>query len=127
MTTDDKPLPEKKKRISRKKKPAETPTEKVEDDKIVTAAIKSALEDYKLRREITQDNVEILSTIMEEYLQNFLVIGYNYDGEMIAYTSAKSQLQADSLNTGLYKYITQSASRGMPPVPPPGHHGPPSY
>lgn len=119
MTTEDNPPPEKKKRVNRKKKGI---TESSEDKscKIVTAAIKIALEDYKTRREITQDNVEVLSTVIEEYLQNFLLIGYNYDGEMIAYTSAKSQLQSDSLNTGLYKYITQSAARGMPPVPPAG-------
>ena len=63
---------------------------------------------------------EAYPKLVKEYLQNFLLIGYNYDGEMIAYTSAKSQLQSDSLNTGLYKYITQSAARGMPPVPPAG-------
>ena len=118
MTTEENPKPEKKKQNNRKKKHSASEIPDTEECKMVHAAIKDVFEDYKARRELTQNNIEILSSVIEEYLQNFLIVGYNYDGEMIAYTSAKSQMQADSLNTGLYKYIAQNASRGIPPTPP---------
>ena len=94
---------------SRRKKKA-TP-----EEQLLADAFKDCLEDFKDRKRISQDNVDVISSIVEEYLQNFLIIGYNYDGEMLAYTSAKTQLQVDALNTGLSKYIMQNMQRGHQP------------
>ena len=112
----DKPKsPRKKKRVSKK-----TP-----EEQLIADALESCLGEYKERKKVSQDNIEIVSSVIEEYLQNFLIVGYNYDGEMLAYTSAKTQLQVDALNTGLQKYIIQNIQRGHQPPGmslPPGSH-----
>lgn len=87
-----------------------------DDNDIITASIKAYLEDYKERKKLNQDNIEIISSFLEEYLQTFLVIGYNYDGELISYSHGKTQAQIDALNTGVFRFINQHAMK--PPIIP---------
>ena len=100
-------------------------SKKTPEEQLIADALESCLGEYKERKKVSQDNIEIVSSVIEEYLQNFLIVGYNYDGEMLAYTSAKTQLQVDALNTGLQKYIIQNIQRGHQPPGmslPPGSH-----
>jgi len=87
-----------------------------DDNTLITASIKAYLEEYKERKKLNQDNIEIISSFLEEYLQTFLVIGYNYDGELISYSHGKTQAQMDALNTGLFRFINQHAMK--PPTIP---------
>jgi hypothetical protein len=89
------------------------------EDKLIVGAIKTYLENHKERKRVNQDNIEMLTTILEEYLQSFLIIGYNYDGEVVTSTSAQNQVQVDALNTGILRYIGQHMARDIPPPPPP--------
>ena len=38
---------------------------------------------------------------MEEFLRSFILIGYNLNSEPIVITNARSQIDADALNTAL--------------------------
>lgn len=98
---EDKPAPKKRKAQARKK----------EDDEssLIAASIRAYLEEYKERKKLNNDNIEIVASILEEYLDSFLLIGYNYEGESITYSHAKTQAQVDSLNTGIFRFINQHA------------------
>ena len=92
-----------------------------DDNDLITAKINAYLEEYKERKKLSQDNIEIITSVLEEYLDTFLIIGYNYDGEMISYSHAKNQAQFDALNTGIFRFINQHAVK--PPTLP--GYGPP--
>ena len=99
---DDKP------KSSRRKKSANE-DEESNVDSLVAASIRSYLEHYKERKKLNQDNVDIITSVLEEYLDTFMIIGYNYDGEMISYSHAKTQAQIDALNTGIFRFINHHA------------------
>ena len=71
---------------------------------------------YKQNKQLSQENVDIISSFIEEYLQAFILIGYNYDGEFITHAHSKSPLQSDALNTGLHKFLIKALGRNsLPP------------
>ena len=95
---------------SSSKKPRKRSSDKtVDGDAIMHATIRAALENYKERKKLNQDNVEIITAVLEEYLDTFMIIGYNYDGEMVSYSHAKTQAQVDALNTGIFRFINLHA------------------
>jgi len=64
----------------------------------------------KLREQLnTKDgntrNVEILSSIIEEFLSSYIIMGYALDGTPINIISAHNQQEADSLTTLINKFI----------------------
>ena len=94
---------------SSSKKPRKKTGDAVDSDAIMHATIRAALENYKERKKLNQDNIEIITAVLEEYLDTFMIIGYNYDGEMLSYSHAKSQVQVEALNTGIFRFINQHA------------------
>ena len=99
-------------------------------DEELKEAISTKLRQFYNKKTIHQENVQDLASVIDEFLQNYLLIGYNYDGDVISYTSASTQLQADSLNTAIVKFITTSQkniSDGPPSqnpfIPPPPSPG----
>jgi len=101
--------PDKDKPKSSRSKKASIDAEEDRANALMTASIKAYLENYKERKKLNQDNIEIITAILEEYLESFLIIGYNYEGEMIQYSHARTQAQADALNTGIFRFINQHA------------------
>lgn len=81
-------------------------------DEEVENILKDTLKKYKERKKINQENAEVIGAIIEEYLQSFLLVGYNYNGDMITYSHATSQIQADAVNHALLKITSQ---REIPP------------
>ena len=55
---------------------------------------------------------------INEYLSNFILIGYTLDGTHVNYTCGKTTKDYDALNTALHKYIVDNYA---PPPPPPGN------
>jgi hypothetical protein len=53
-----------------------------------------------------------ISMQMQEYLSNYILIGYTVDGHAVNITYAPSPKDMDALNTGLHKYILDGPSRG---------------
>lgn len=91
------------------RKPRKKSSETTGSDALMHASIRAYLENYKERKKLNQDNIEIITAVLEEYLDTFMIIGYNYDGEMISYSHAKTQAQVDALNTGIFRFINQHA------------------
>jgi hypothetical protein len=99
QTNSDNPeLPKKKK----------TPIKKSKDIKPVvsTDQIKKLLRDALLKNidDISKQNeieIDALIATMEEFLRSFILIGYNLNSEPIVITNARSQIDADALNTAL--------------------------
>lgn len=91
------------------RKPRKKSSETADNDALIHASIRAYLENYKERKKLNQDNIEIITAVLEEYLDTFMIIGYNYDGEMISYSHAKTQAQVDALNTGIFRFINQHA------------------
>lgn len=60
------------------------------------------------RKKQHDKNVKAMCTHVEEYLSNFILIGYTVNGEPVQVTCARSQKDVDSLSTGLQKYIVSS-------------------
>lgn len=58
---------------------------------------------------------------VEEYLSNFILIGYTLDGKQVNFTIGKTTKDYDSLNTALHKYILDNYA--PPPPGPPGNFG----
>ena len=56
---------------------------------------------------------------VEEYLSNFILIGYTLDGKQVSFTCGKTTKDYDSLNTALHKYILDNYA--PPPPGPPGN------
>ena len=99
------PPKKKRKRRNRKRSSSkETPA----GYELIRAALESHLIDHAKKRQDQKRNVEQLSSIIEEYLSSFVLLGYNYDGEPVTLVSASTQQQSDSLSTLLQKFIINS-------------------
>jgi len=103
-------MPSKKESSSEENNMKKETREKADEE--VENILKDTLKKYKERKKINQENAAVVGSIIEEYLQSFLLIGYNYNGDMITYSHASNQIQADAVNHALLK-ITQQ--RELPP------------
>ncbi len=70
-----------------------------------------ALRDYE---KITQENIDIVSGVLNEYLQSYVLLGYNYDGNPITVVHAENQLQRDAVNIALIRHINNSSKSSGP-------------
>lgn len=62
-------------------------------------------------------NLKALDSLLSQYLDSFIVIGYDTAGEYVNLVSAHNEQSADSLSTGLHKFITNNI-RGGNQIPP---------
>ena len=62
-------------------------------------------------------NLKALDNLLSQYLDSFIVIGYDTTGEYVSLVSAHNEQSADSLSTGLHKFIMNNIRGGnqMPP------------
>ncbi len=52
---------------------------------------------------------------MQEYLDNYVLIGYTLDGRPVNVTYAKNPKDYDALSTAIQKYILDGYNRQFPP------------
>ena len=108
-------VPKKKKKPSNAKK--RTPREKPLDkaymeyiEQILMDSLEEAIiEENKVRK---LDN-KTLTSIMEEYLSAFIVIGYDCNNEPVIIMNAKNQMQADGIATLVNKLIMNANKNGL--------------
>lgn len=103
--SEDDEAPKKKRKPVNKKQQADTPSQ----EKFFRGAVQSYLDSYAERKRISQKEVNTIASFIEEYLQAFIIVGYNHDGETITHVSAKNQVHTDALNTCLCRFITQKS------------------
>ena len=57
-------------------------------------------------------NLKALDNLLSQYLDSFIVIGYDTAGEYVNLVSAHNEQSADSLSTGLHKFIVNNIRGG---------------
>lgn len=71
-------------------------------------ALVSFLRDQVKERSSNKADLDALNSQILEFLNSFILIGYNFNGEPVSMISAHNQQEADSLGTLLNKFIFNS-------------------
>ena len=86
-------------------------SEKDEEEKnTLRDLIEEALKINIKNRNEFKDQKELADTlgpVMSEFLDSFIVVGYDFDGEPISFQGSKSSQQKDALDTLFLKYFYQ--------------------
>ena len=88
-------------------------SESPEDDElrhIIENALKINLQEKKTFKR-RQDLATQLGGIISEYLDSYILLGYDFDGRHIDLKSASSPMQAEALNSFLIKYFALEAQQ----------------
>jgi hypothetical protein len=78
--------------------------------------LEEALTDYLKQQSRAKNksinNIRSLETLLNQYLNSFILIGYSQDTkEFVSIVNAKNEQSADSLSTALNKFIVNSTKR----------------
>ena len=106
-----------KKSSKRPKKPSRRSPKKSRSNRaesLIQKALQSHLEFQAEKRLLQEKDINLLESIIEEYLENFIILGYNYHGEPVQLVSATTQQQADSLGTSLHRFLIKNSIGGGP-------------
>jgi len=68
-------------------------------------ALVSFVRDQLKERANNKQDLDVLNSQILEYLNSFILLGYNFNGEPISMISAHNQQEADSLGTLVNKFI----------------------
>lgn len=84
---------------------------------LIEAAMAAALSGSS-KKEYADYNelVGVVKSIVAEYLDSFIVIGYDFDGKVVEFQSASNSQQKDALRTLLLKYLCFKTGYGIPGV-----------
>lgn len=99
QTDSDNPeLPKKKKAPIKKSKEIKPVVSTDQIKKLLRDALLKNIDETAKQNEI---EIDALIATMEEFLRSFILIGYNLNSEPVVITNARSQIDADALNTAL--------------------------
>ncbi len=126
MTQDSDKTPRKrstkKKTTSRsraKKKEEEPEDDNLDDNDAFTLKIRAALEanlhDYAKKKNLSQKQVQAISSFVEEHLGCFIILGYTVGGEPVTVVNATTPKDSDSLSALLQKFFAKY-SDPQPPI-----------
>lgn len=112
----DKPEPSPSADRSKKKK-RRSPSKRDSDTryKIIRAALEDHLIEHARKTDKKKKSLDEISSNVEEFLDTFIILGYDYNGESCTLISANTQQQADSLSTLIQKFIVSSQGPSVPP------------
>jgi hypothetical protein len=105
---DEDPKPKKGRKSSKKVTPPIDPDffhtkEDIRD--LIGDLLKVKIAESKEIKKVEDINNALVSTI-GEFLNNFMLIGYDNDGKPVAITKSNSSMEADALHTLLTKFFT---------------------
>ena len=103
--SDDSKKP--KRRPARKKK--ETTPDKIDDvfKKKIQKAIQSNLDEYAKKRNLSQKQISIINSFVEEHLGCFILLGYTVSGDPVSIVNAPTPKDSDSLGTLIQKFLSK--------------------
>lgn len=83
--------------------------------------IQAGIEQARVKKLFETSDREKLNKMIQEFLDCYIVIGYNFQGEPVNLLSVESQQQADSLGTALTRFMAGLPRGPMNPFdsPPP--------
>jgi len=85
------------------------PNENKEVKELTHKALVAFLRDQVAERNSNKKDLDALNAQILEFLNSFILIGYNFQGEPISMISAHNQQEADSLGALLNKFIFNSS------------------
>jgi hypothetical protein len=104
-TPDKKPKP-------RKKKTSLADNQDDNVDILIDAALNAHLIDYSKEKRKKTVDADNLSANVQEFLKNFIVLGYDYKGKPLTLLCADNQRDTDSLYTLIQKFMFQTMGPG---------------
>ena len=119
LENEEKPKPKRRRRS--RKLPDKTSDESASSpiEPLLEDALNNFLQQEANKKNKTIKNVKSLESLLDQYLNSFILIGYSQDTrEFISIVNAKNEQSADSLSTALQKFIVNNARGGSkyPPV-----------
>lgn len=96
-----------KRRPARKKK--EDSPDKIDDvfKKKIQQAIQSNLDEYAKKRNLSQKQISIINSFVEEHLGCFILLGYTVSGDPVSIVNAPTPKDSDSLGTLIQKFLSK--------------------
>jgi len=100
----DKDQQNKKPNKSKRSKDAETGID-AETKEVIRKAMISSLEEKLENTNGIKKDLKTLTSVVEEFLSSFVILGYTVDGDPVHCISAHNQQEADSLVTLINKFF----------------------
>ena len=111
MTQDSDKKPKKPAKKETKNPPAKKNKDTSIDDNNFKAKIQKALqanlEDYAKRKSLSQKQVAVINSFIEEHLSCFILLGYTANGDPVTIVNAHTQKDSDSLGTLIQKFLVK--------------------
>ena len=83
--------------------------------KVIRAALEEHLIEHARKHDGKKKSLDEVNATLEEFLDSYIILGYDYTGEAVTLISANTQQQADSLSTLIQKFVVSSASNSSGP------------
>jgi len=77
---------------------------------IIEKALKFNLREKKTFKQ-RRDLADRIGSILSEYLESYILLGYDFDGRHLDIKSASTPMQAEALNSFLIKYFAVEAQQ----------------
>jgi hypothetical protein len=124
MTQDDDKTPKRPRKKPVKKRveshSEDSPGEDTEFKRKIQKALQANLADFAKKKNLSQKQVSVINSFIEEHLSCFILLGYTANGDPVSIVNAPTQKDSDSLGTLIQKFLAKYVD------PPPGML-PPGY
>jgi len=110
-----KPSPKAKRKPRKSRKKNTTSSEADGRYKIIRKALEEHLIEHARQTDKKRKSLDEITSTIEEFLDSFIILGYDYNGESVTLISANTQQQADSLSTLIQKFVVSSQGPAGPP------------
>lgn len=107
-----KPSSKKRGRPPKAKKTAKSEPKDKKSSGFNIAALSAVLAANQAKHRKEGEAIKFMSEYMQEYLSNYILIGYTMEGNPVHITYAPTQKDYDCLSTGLQRYILDSNGPG---------------
>jgi len=107
----DRKQSDEKKKAQKKQPEEQIPTTDSQTKELIQGALVEYLKDKLEERNNSRKNYDGMISVIEEFLNSFIVLGYTFDGQPIQYICAHNQQQADSLATLVNKFFQAAIAR----------------
>jgi len=82
-----------------------------ETKEMIQSALVAYLKEKLEEKNNSRKNYDALISVVEEFLNSFIILGYNFDGQPLQYICAHNQQQADSLATLVNKFFQNAMQK----------------
>lgn len=102
---EESPKPQKKKKASAASASSDTEPVDINVKELLQEMLKVRINESKENKKVADIHGALVSTI-GEFLNNFMLIGYDNDGNPVALTKASTPLESDALHSLLVKFFS---------------------